>query len=73
MAAWASWVVGLVLGGGGGRVVAKLCLTCDSMDSSLVDSSVHGILQARMLEWVAVLLPWGSFRPRDWAWSPLSH
>ena len=65
MAAWASWVVGLVLGGGGGRVVAKLYLTCDSMDSSLVDSSVHGILQARMLEWVAISFSKGSFQPRN--------
>ena len=27
---------------------------CDSMDSRLPDSSVHGILQARILEWVAI-------------------
>ena len=27
---------------------------CDSMDNSLPASSVHGILQARMLEWVAM-------------------
>ena len=31
------------------------CLTlCDSIDCSLPGSSVHGILQARILEWVAV-------------------
>ena len=31
------------------------CLTlCDSMDSSPPGSSVHGILQARILEWVAI-------------------
>ena len=31
------------------------CLTlCDPMDSSLPGSSVHGILQARILEWVAI-------------------
>ena len=29
-------------------------------------SSVHGILQARILEWVAVPLSRGSFWPRDW-------
>ena len=28
---------------------------CDPMDSSLLGSSVHGILQARILEWVALL------------------
>ena len=35
--------------------VAQLCLTlCDPMDCSLPGSSVHGILQARILEWVAM-------------------
>ena len=34
-------------------LVAQLCPTlCDTMDCSLLGSSVHGILQARMLEWV---------------------
>ena len=34
--------------------VAKLCLTlCDPMDCSPPGSSVHGTLQARILEWVA--------------------
>ena len=27
---------------------------CDPMDYSLLDSSVHGIFQARTLEWVAI-------------------
>ena len=36
-------------------LVAQLCLTlCDPMDCSLPGSSVHGILQARILEWVAI-------------------
>ena len=35
--------------------VAQLCPTlCDPMDCSLPGSSVHGILQARILEWVAI-------------------
>ena len=35
--------------------VAQSCLTlCDSMDCSLSGSSVHGIFQARILEWVAI-------------------
>ena len=35
--------------------VAQSCPTlCDSMDCSLPDSSVHGISQAVVLEWVAV-------------------
>ena len=36
-------------------LVTQSCLTlCDPMDCSLPGSSVHVILQARMLEWVAV-------------------
>ena len=35
--------------------VAQLCLTlCDLMDCSPPDSSVHGMLQAQILEWVAI-------------------
>ena len=35
--------------------VAQLCLTiCDPMDCSLPGFSVHGIFQARVLEWVAI-------------------
>ena len=36
--------------------VAQSCLTlCDPMDCSLPGSSVHGILQARILEWGAII------------------
>ena len=39
--------------------VAQSCPTlCDLMDCSLPSSSVHGILQARILEWVAISLIW---------------
>ena len=42
------------------------CLTlCDPMDCSLPGSSVHGILQAIILEWVAISSSRGSSRPRD--------
>ena len=42
------------------------CLTlCDPMDCSPSGSSVHGILQARILEWVAMPSCRGSSRPRD--------
>ena len=35
--------------------VAQSCLTlCDPMDCSLPGSLVHGIFQARVLEWVAI-------------------
>ena len=41
--------------------VAQSCLTlCDPMDYT-----VHGILQARILEWVAFPITRGSFQPRD--------
>ena len=39
-------------------LVIHLCPTLyDPMDCSLPDSSVHGILQARILEWVAIPFP----------------
>ena len=42
------------------------CLTlCNPMDSSPPGSSVHGILQARILKWVAMPSFKGSSRPRD--------
>ena len=41
--------------------VAHLCLTlCDTMDCSLSGSSVHGIFQARVLEWIATSFSRGS-------------
>ena len=46
--------------------VTQLCLTlCDPMDCTILHSSVHGIFQARVLEWVAVSFSRGSSRPRD--------
>ena len=42
------------------------CLTrCDPMDHSPPGSTVHGILQTRILDWIAVLSSRGSSRPRD--------
>ena len=44
----------------------QLCLSlCNAMDHSLPGSSVHGILQARILEWVAMPSSRGSSWPRD--------
>ena len=46
------------------------CLTlCDPMDYSLPGYSVHGILRARMLEWVAIPFSRGSSQPRDQTWA----
>ena len=39
---------------------------CDPMDYSPPGSSVHGIFQARILEWVAISSSRGSYPPRDW-------
>ena len=39
---------------------------CDAMDHSTPGSSVHGILQARILEWVAMPSSRGSSWPRHW-------
>ena len=36
------------------------------MNRSFLDSSVHGISQAPMLEWVAIPFPRGSSQTRDW-------
>ena len=40
--------------------------SCDPMDCSLTGSSVHGIYQARILEWIAISFSRGSSRPRNW-------
>ena len=49
--------------------VAQSCLTlCDSMDCSLTGSSIHGIFQARILEWAAISFSRRSSQPRDWTW-----
>ena len=46
------------------RSVAQSCLTlCDPMDCSLPGSPVHGIFQARVLEWVAISFSRGSSHP----------
>ena len=46
--------------------VAQSCPTlCNPMDCSPLGASVHGILQARILEWVAMPSSRGSSRPRD--------
>ena len=47
-------------------LVAQLCLTlCDPMDYRPPGPSVHGILQARILEWAVIPFSRGSSQPRD--------
>ena len=51
--------------------VAQSCLTLrDPMDCSLSGSSVHGIFQARVLEWIAISFSRGSSQPRNLTQSP---
>ena len=48
-------------------LAAQLCLTlCDPTKCSLPGSCVHGILQARILEWIAIPFSRASSWPRDW-------
>ena len=46
------------------EVVQSYPTLCDPMDCSLPGSSVHGIFQARVLEWVAISFSRGSAQPR---------
>ena len=49
--------------------VTQLCLTlCDPVDCSPPGSSIHGISQERVLEWVALSISRRSSQPRDWTW-----
>ena len=41
-------------------------ILCNPVDCSLQGSSIHGILQARILEWVAIPFSKRSSHPRDW-------
>ena len=49
----------------GACLVQSYSTLCDPMDCSPLGSSVHGILQARTLEWVAMSFSRGSSWPRD--------
>ena len=52
--------------------VVQSCMTLwEPMDYRLPGSSVHGIFQARVLEWVAISFSRGSSWSRDWTW--VSH
>ena len=50
--------------------VLKSLQSCDPMDCKQAGSSVHGILQARILEWVAMFI-WDLNSPtQGWTWTP---
>ena len=47
--------------------ITQLCpILCEDMDCSLPGSTVHGIFQARILEWVAISFSRRSSWPRHW-------
>ena len=47
-------------------LVSQSCpALCDPVDCSPPGSSIHGILQARIPEWVAIPFSRGSSQPRD--------
>ena len=53
-------------------LVTQSCLTpCLLMNCSPSGFSVHAVLQARKLQWIAMLFSWVSSRPRDW--TQISH
>ena len=47
------------------KLIQSFLTLCDPMDYSPPGFSVHGIPQARALEWVAIFSSRGSSRPRD--------
>ena len=49
------------------KLLSRVRTLCHPMDCSLTGSSVHGIFQARVLEWVAISFSRRSSRPRDWS------
>ena len=52
-------------------LVTTLCLTlCNPMNCSLLDSSVHGVSQTRILEWLAIPISKGSSQPEIQPRSP---
>ena len=61
------FLLGLILEACFFVLVTQSCLTlCDPVDCSLPGSSIHGIFQARSLEWTAISFSRESFWPRDW-------
>ena len=50
-------------------LVTQVCLTlCNPTDCCLPGSSVHRILQARILEWAVIPFSKGSSLPKDLTW-----
>ena len=50
---------------GEGEVTQSCPILCDPVDCNLLGFSIHRILQARILEWIAISVSRGSSQPRD--------
>ena len=59
------WAISPVSMEGEGEVAQSCPTLCDPMDGNLLGFSIHGILQARILEWIAISFSRGSSQPRD--------
>ena len=60
------WNIGNKIGGGVCVLVAQSCPTlCNPIDSSPPGSPVHGILQARTLEWVTISFSKRNYRKKE--------
>ena len=70
MVGWHHWLNGHE-GEGEGEVAQSCPTLCDPVDCNLLGFSVHGLLQARILEWIGISFSRGSSRPRDRTW--VSH
>ena len=55
----------MIRGGSGVQTMPSCAEFCNPMDYSVPDSSVHGILLSRVLDWVAISSFMGYFQPRD--------
>ena len=63
---WVTWEAPIMHWKKSEREVAQSCpILSDPVDCSPPGSSVHGILRARVLEWIAISFSRGSSQPRD--------
>ena len=51
------------------QVLNHVPLFCNPVDCSLSGFSVHGILQVRLMEWLAISFSRGASQPRDGTWA----
>ena len=65
-ATWEVWYIYIYAAATGAKSLQSCPTLCDPVDSSPPGSSVHEILQARILEWVAVSSSRGPSQPKDW-------